>query len=1086
MAGLATARFWGASASRQPAWQGDSHTDARMDEQPEPAIRLVDAALAEHLAVEFGEQGSRAVAFLQSAHDLLVDQLSLPSKGELVAYSVREALKSLLDAQAPAVRRRRTGTPSWSKLSRRVVQAHAAWEASGGEAARADDALKDLSVSINEMAEVHEQEDLNRLRLVAVLVDRTGGAPYGAGPQLIEEYATLLQDANRSLHGAVSVEESADYWARAVAVLETVFMPRPVRNQRLVSLAALAEPKETDLAELRKLIVVPGHFATFLETLKGPAWLPVLTDSGLLDPPTIQTWWPGQVAVTRLKDAFPAEVLALLEGVYSRTRRQPQAVYSIAWAAHGLGEMGKGLLLECLAHAPEGVTHLAIDQIRLTDPSDPYVDEVARLVLAPDVLASQPYLVPMLEALVNGTTEANARRRVSTLVRAIADLERDGGSQWSALKYERGISVATVRDRYSSEMPEKLLHSLTELISRSAPIVGVSVLQELIEPLTPGLRDRLVPWMLSLPSVNADVVVLLREVERGIASRLPTVDDIALIERAVSLGGQGRVDAAARTALGPPPTVSDIDPRRGTFHWPDNWRFRFNWSPLFSADASADWTETFSAMAERLGSATRDRIERRVMGEFVGARSPIAADQLSELSSEKLLATVRDWRPGTQDWLNSANELAEALVSVMKIDVPAFAADPARVCRELVHPTYIARYIEMLRQELGNYAPNPPGIVDAVNLVFDAPWEVEVIGGEAGWDYEDSWVGAQSAALELLQRLFQSDVDLGHGVEPLLERLSAYALEADPDYEPATAEPFERAFHHGPTVALRAVLAAAAWDLRTHGSARPMFAEFFSSCVSLSGATGDEMRAVLAVELPLLASISREWLDANFDAIFSTESDRGEQALDASLRWGPPANRVLESFPARVWNAVVREVERALEKVLQGMFWQASGYSVAEVVRRLKTMNRLSEAGETVGHLLQRSTDIPVEVIRTSLAFWDAALDARSDEALGGFGWYAAVDQMPIDSLAPRLARTLRSMDDPLQGSYQIAKRLGETEQTEDTLTVLDLMVRRQSHSFDQYLVMAAARSALAAATDLIATPEYQRLRNAVDERETT
>ncbi len=169
---------------------------------------------------------------------------------------------------------------------------------------------------------------------------------------------------------------------------------------------------------------------------------------------------------------------------------------------------------------------------------------------------------------------------------------------------------------------------------------------------------------------------------------------------------------------------------------------------------------------------------------------------------------------------------------------------------------------------------------------------------------------------------------------------------------------------------------------------------------------------------------------------------------------------------------------------MRGMFWHASGYSAAEVTRRLKTMNRLSEAGETIGHMLQRSSDIPAETVQTALAFWDASLDSRSDEALAGLGWYAAADEIPTNLLAPRLARTLRSLDGALLGSYQIVKRLGEAEQTEDILTVFDLMVRRQSHSFDQHMIASAARSALAAAPDLSGTSAYQRLRNALDERE--
>lgn len=160
---------------------------AAMDATPGPEIRDIDAALTNHIAVEFGQHGVRAVAFLQSAHNLLASDLEVPTKGELIAYSIREALKSLLDSQAPAVRRRSSDVPIWSKLSRRVAAAHAAWEA--------------------------------------------------VSPDTVESAdATLVKHANDSLHGAVSVEVAADYWSRTVARLEVLFMPgraeRPVASVR--------------------------------------------------------------------------------------------------------------------------------------------------------------------------------------------------------------------------------------------------------------------------------------------------------------------------------------------------------------------------------------------------------------------------------------------------------------------------------------------------------------------------------------------------------------------------------------------------------------------------------------------------------------------------------------------------------------------------------------------------------------------------------------------------------------------------------------------------------------------------------------
>ena len=52
-------------------------------------IRELNADIAEHIAVEFGVFGQRALGFLATAHVLLSDRIELPNKGELIAYAKR-------------------------------------------------------------------------------------------------------------------------------------------------------------------------------------------------------------------------------------------------------------------------------------------------------------------------------------------------------------------------------------------------------------------------------------------------------------------------------------------------------------------------------------------------------------------------------------------------------------------------------------------------------------------------------------------------------------------------------------------------------------------------------------------------------------------------------------------------------------------------------------------------------------------------------------------------------------------------------------------------------------------------------------
>jgi len=159
------------------------------------------------------------------------------------------------------------------------------------------------------------------------------------------------------------------------------------------------------------------------------------------------------------------------------------------------------------------------------------------------------------------------------------------------------------------------------------------------------------------------------------------------------------------------------------------------------------------------------------------------------------------------------------------------------------------------------------------------------------------------------------------------------------------------------------------------------------------------------------------------------------------------------------------------------------GYSVNEVVSRLKTLDKLSSAGESLGRLLDNSTDLEDEVVQIAIDFWKQAIASRTNEPLSGFGWFAIAKQVDDEELAGLLKATLEAMDKSLDASYQVSERLAEAVPSEAVLIVFDLMVRRQSHSIDQRMTNAAAVQMLQAASHLGGTSAYRRLRNALQER---
>lgn len=966
-----------------------------------------------------------------------------------------------------------------------MVGAHKAWlDSRDGSDEDQQAALKNLSISIGDMAEIHEQDDLNRKRLIAVLVDRTGSFPSGEGARLVEEYSRLVGGANASLHTETTVDEAAGYWDESTSLLETLFMPPTMRNERLEELAGLAAPTPEDLAQLRQLVIVPGYLEKFLGSLTEPAWLDLLEMSGLINPPNTQSWWVGHSLVRALKDTHPNEILDTLEKLFSKSTKEVQSVYSIAWAAHDLGVLGRSLLLECLQLFPAAVAHLAIDEIGNGEPSDDFVRAVSDIVLNPSVLATELYPDPLFDALVAGVNQDNYAERVTLLVQKIRKFDRKDDSPWPMLTFERGVSVADERRFRDDQHALQLLYSLTQAIAAALDFTSLSEMLELTDGLSKEPRGRIRPWVhAQLSTVTVDE--LFDEVESGLNTRRATIDDISLVDKLLTTATAEASNQRVAAIYGLPPSEEVLSDAIASNDIPRPWLYRYSWSPLFSAEAIAAWKSTLETMSTKYGVPSREKILTKMFGEFTTAESPIAVKDLAKQSKAELLETAAQWRPDRKDWLNSASDLAQGIVQVMKGDLPEWTSDPVGIATALVHPTYISRYIWMLAEELGNFDYDTAALIDLTDLVFDEPWPVERIGDEGHFDYDETWAAAQSASVKLITKLANADAAFGEDFDGVVARLAALAMRPEPDYEPSGSDPYERAINHYPSLAFQGLLAAAGWDFRSNGSVRSTITDTFTAALSLEGAIAEEIRSLLATRLPFLNTIAPEWLATAFTAIFTDEGDGslGKTTIDVALKWASPRRRIFEELKPQVWEAVKEDVPNALSKILVAMLWRVDGYAVSEVVSRLKTLDKLSSAGESLGRLLDNSTDLEDEIVQIAIGFWEQAIASRTNEPLSGFGWFAIAKQVDDEKLAELLKATLESMDEPLDASYQVSKRLAEAVPSEAVLIVFDLMVRRQSHAFDQRMTYAAAGQVLKAATHLSDTSAYQRLRNALQER---
>ena len=917
-----------------------------------------------------------------------------------------------------------------------------------------------------------------------MLVDRTGSYPSGEGTRLVEEYSELVGGANTSLHTETTVDEAARYWDKSTALLETLFMPPTLRNERLEELASLPAPTPDDLVQLRRLVVVPGYLERFLGALAGPVWLDLIETSGLIDPPKTQNWWVGHALVRALKDTYPNEILGTLEKLLSKSTENAQGVYSIAWAAHDLGALARSLLLECLQLFPAVVAHLAIDEISNGEPSDDFVRAVADKVLDPSVLATEHYPDPLFEALVSGVTQDNYSERMTLLVHKIRKFDRKGGSSWSMLAFERGVSVADDRRFRDDQDALQLLYSLTKVAAAAVKFTSLAEMLELTDGLPREPKGRIRPW-LHAQFATTTASELLDEVDSGLNGRRATIDDISMVDKLLKVCSADVIDSRVATIYGPPPSDEALSAALASNDIPRPWLYRYSWSPLFSAKAKAAWKPTLETMSKKYGVPSKETILSKMFGEFTTAESPVSVEDLAKQSKAELLKTAAQWRPDPKDWLNSASDLAQGIVQVMKGDLQEWTADPVGIGKALVHPTYISRYIWMLADQLGNFDYDTAALIELTELVFSEPWPVERIGDEGHFDYDETWAAAQAASVELITRLADADAGFGEAFDGVVSRLTAISMLPEPDYEPSGSDPYERAINHQPSLAFQGLLAAAGWDFRTNGSVRSTVTDALTAALSKEGPIAEEIRSLLATRLSFLNAVAPDWLASGFTEMFTDDGDGslGQTTLDVALKWASPSRRIFEEFKPQVWDAVKRDVPNALSKALIAMLWKVDDYSVKEVVIRLKTIEKLSSAGDSLARLLSNSTDLEDNIIPVAIDFWEQALASRTNEPLSGFGWFAIVKQINDEELAGLLKATLESMDEPLDASYQVSKRLGEATPSETNLVVFDLMVRRQSHSFDQRMTNAAAVHVLQTAAHLSETSGYQRLRNALQER---
>ena len=730
---------------------------------------------------------------------------------------------------------------------------------------------------------------------------------------------------------------------------------------------------------------------------------------------------------------------------------------------------------------------LGVRAAEQSDASAAVVEDLADLILNPSSWRAALFAEPLLEQISAGANEDNSRRRISILVHKIRSLSDDDRLP-RKLKWRRSGSIADTPARSSrDDRSWALLSCLLRLLGSAWAWTPASDLLDHLDSLPDSLRQRLRAWVLAnAPDANAELII--NEIEHAISTRLPTGDDLALLDRAAAVCDASTSAAKWRAALGAAPDAEQAGRAAATNDMNQNWLRGLRWVPLLPAGTADSWTTACDILAESYGRSSREGLARRRPDTAQYAVSPISAEELRSLDPDSAAARVSEWRPGPDDWLGGAQEIARVLETVIKDNIEDWVSAPIPTVEKLRHPTYISHYLDALTAAVSAHELPVGDILDVIELVRTHPWPVEPLADDHR-DYDTDWREAERAAVGLIKALADSDRGFDGRAE---EAWRVLASEASDRSEPSDVvsistgpDLLDSAMARPCTRALEAVISLVAHEFRSSGTVRPEAIALFEGALRLVGTDGAEHRAVLASRIGFLLHVLPEWTEANRDLLFGSQAPDGlgQLSVEQAIEWGHPNPWLLENFREAVHNAVRSDAEHAMEHMIIAMLWECSGYSIEDTVAFLRSSPDLvSRSGHALGYVLD-DADADPRLVDIAVDFWKAVLNTEAGAAVEGFGLLSEVAAMDTAAWEELTLQTIRAAEGRIEWSHGIADRLATSHPTPTGLAILNELVRGRLDDWDRLNVAEKAKAILSRANGLQDTDDYKRLRTTLLER---
>ena len=315
--------------------------------------------------------------------------------------------------------------------------------------------------------------------------------------------------------------------------------------------------------------------------------------------------------------------------------------------------------------------------------------------------------------------------------------------------------------------------------------------------------------------------------------------------------------------------------------------------------------------------------------------------------------------------------------------------------------------------------------------------------------------------------------------------LADYAATADEDETEAELE--TGALSHIHAVAYNALLSLAYAQANQTGRVSDELLELMEQPLTDPSRHAAEERFLLAVNFAGLHQIAPVWaVEHTRSVLFRGPDHEDTTVFDRLLDRAPPTPAVLRSVVTETFEASQRGIEGADSWLARAMLDGLPGAEPTSVAQHNARRHRSAAGIQTVARSLFNAPTLPAEVLARLLEFLTAATTAAAAEPLTGAGWLAYADGLPTTNLANILIRALPSLGRSgpgFEAMSRILERLESCAADEQTLVLLDGLVRRSHEPWEQNEINEAAYRIVLRCEPLAATPEYERLLTALQER---